>query len=56
MYALFWDGDLLIKRIYKEGGGVLRLISDNPAYPNKIVNETNGESLVVIGRVVYRSG
>ncbi|WII94979.1 helix-turn-helix domain-containing protein [Moraxella haemolytica] len=56
VYALFWDGDLLIKRIYKEGGGVLRLSSDNPAYPAKIVNETNGESLVIIGRVVYRSG
>lgn len=56
VYALFWDGDLLIKRIYKEGGGVLRLASDNPAYPAKIVNETNGESLIIIGRVVYRSG
>lgn len=56
VYALFWDGDLLIKRIYKEGGGVLRLASDNPGYPTKIVNESNGESLVIIGRVVYRSG
>lgn len=56
VYALFWDGDLLIKRIYKEGGGVLRLTSDNKSYPEKIVNETNGESLVIIGRVVYRSG
>lgn len=56
VYALFWDGDLLIKRIYKEGGGVLRLSSDNPTYPAKIVNESNGESLIIIGRVVYRSG
>lgn len=56
VYALFWDGDLLIKRIYKEGGGVLRLAGDNTAYKDKIVNESNGESLVIIGRVVYRSG
>lgn len=56
VYALFWDGDLLIKRVYKEGGGVLRLTSDNKSYPDKIVNESNGESLVIIGRVVYRSG
>lgn len=56
VYALFWDGDLLIKRIYKEGGGVLRLTSDNKNYPDKIVNDSNGESLCLIGRVMYRSG
>lgn len=56
VYALFWDGDLLIKRIYKEGGGVLRLTSDNKSYPDKIVNDSNGESLCLIGRVMYRSG
>ncbi len=56
VYALFWDGDLLIKRIYKEGGGVLRLASDNKNYRDKIVDDSNGKSLIIIGRVVYRSG
>ncbi|OOS05974.1 Phage repressor protein C, contains Cro/C1-type HTH and peptisase s24 domains [Moraxella cuniculi DSM 21768] len=56
VYALFLDGDTMIKRIFKEGGGVLRLTSDNPQYKDKIIDESNGESLIIIGRVRYRSG
>lgn len=56
VYALFLDGDWMIKRIFKEGGGVLRLASDNQYYKDKIIDESNGESLIIIGRVVYRSG
>ncbi|WP_366652584.1 S24 family peptidase [Moraxella nonliquefaciens] len=56
MYALFLDGDLMIKRIFKEAGGVIRLSSDNKQYTDKIVTQDNGDSLIIIGRVVYRSG
>lgn len=56
VYALFLDGDLMIKRVFREGGGVLRLASDNQNYKDKIVNDTNGDSLIIIGRVAYRSG
>lgn len=56
VYALFLDGDLMIKRIFKEAGGVIRLSSDNKQYTDKIVTQDNGDSLIIIGRVVYRSG
>ncbi|ALT07523.1 XRE family transcriptional regulator [Moraxella bovoculi] len=56
VYALFLDGDLMIKRVFREGGGVLRLASDNTNYRDKIVNHDNGDSLIIIGRVAYRSG
>lgn len=56
VYALFLDGDTMIKRIFREAGGVLTLSSDNKNYRDKIVDESNGESLIIIGRVVYRSG
>ncbi len=56
VYALFLDGDTMIKRIFREAGGVLTLASDNKAYRDKVVNEVNGDSLIIIGRVVYRSG
>lgn len=52
----FLDGDLMIKRIFKEAGGVIRLSSDNKQYTDKIVTQDNGDSLIIIGRVVYRSG
>lgn len=56
VYALFLDGDLMIKRIFKEAGGVIRLSSDNKQYADKVVTPDNGDSLLIIGRVVYRSG
>lgn len=56
VYALFLDGDTMIKRIFREAGGVLTLTSDNKAYRDKVVDDSNGDSLIIIGRVVYRSG
>lgn len=56
VYALFLDGDTMIKRIFREAGGVLTLSSDNKAYRDKVVDDSNGDSLIIIGRVVYRSG
>lgn len=56
VYALFLGGDLMIKRIFKEAGGVIRLSSDNKQYTDKIVTQDNGVSLIIIGRVVYRGG
>lgn len=55
-YALFLDGDRMIKRIYREAGNTLILSSDNKAYRDKTVTEENGDSLIIIGRVFYRSG
>lgn len=55
VYALCLDGDLMIKRIFKEGDGALRLSSDNKNYPDKMVN-INDQDLVIIGKVIYRSG
>lgn len=55
-YALFLDGDNMIKRLFIEGGGRLRLSSDNPAYKDKIIEPEFADSLKIVGRVIYRSG
>ena len=48
VYALFLDGDLMIKRIFKEAGGVIRLSSDNKQYADKVVTPDNCDSLLII--------
>ena len=54
IYAVYLDGDSMIKRVFVEGNGVLRLASSNPIYKDKMV--THSENFGIIGRVVYRSG
>lgn len=58
-YALYFEGDALIRKIFKEQGGMLRLHPRNPKYQDKIVDtklENIESSFKIIGRVRYRSG
>lgn len=56
VYAILLDGDRMFKQIFREAGGALRLHSFNPDYPDKIVTEDNHDSLIIVGRQIYRAG
>lgn len=56
IYAVYFEGEALLKQIFKEAGGTLVLHSLNPYYRDKIVNESNGASFKVLGRQFWRAG
>jgi hypothetical protein len=47
------DEVLLVKRLERGAAGMIRVISDNPAYPR---NERAAADVAVIGRVVWKGG
>ncbi|WP_244133261.1 S24 family peptidase [Burkholderia gladioli] len=55
-YAIYFEDEPLVKQIFKEAGGALRLHSYNSKYPDKIINEEKLEFVKVVGKVIYRSG
>lgn len=55
-YAVYFEGEAMLKQIFKEDGGKLVLHSLNPKYRDKIINDVNGSSFRVIGRQFYRAG
>lgn len=57
-YAIYFEGDALIRQIFKEQGGILVLHPRNPKYKDKIVNTelADNTTFKVFGRVRYRSG
>lgn len=56
VYAMLLDGDRMLKQIFREAGGALRLHSFNSAYPDRIVTAENHQSLIIVGEQVYRAG
>ena len=56
IYAVYFEGEAMLKQIFKEEGGVLVLHSKNTKYPDKRVTEKNGSGFKVIGRQFWRSG
>lgn len=56
IYLLGFDGDVMIKQIFREGGGALRLHSHNPDYPDRFLNKEDTNSLLIIGKQIYRAG
>jgi len=55
-YAVYFEGEAMLKQIFKEQGGKFILHSLNPKYKDKIVSDDNGISFRVIGRQFYRAG
>ncbi len=51
IYVLRRDGSLLVKRLARRGGGMVAILSDNPAYPDEGGVALN--DLALIGRVVW---
>lgn len=56
VYAILLENDRMIKQIFIEPGGALRLHSFNSRYPDKLVTKENGRSLIIVGKQVYRAG
>ena len=55
-YAVYFEGEAMLKQIFKEEGGKLILHSLNPKYRDKTVSDINGANFRVIGRQFYRAG
>lgn len=56
IYAIYFEDEPLVKQIFKEPGGTLRLHSYNSEFLDKVITSGQLESLHVAGEVVYRSG
>ncbi|OTG81778.1 DNA-binding protein [Acinetobacter sp. ANC 4648] len=55
-YAVYFEGEAMLKQIFKEEGGKLVLHSLNSKYKDKTVSDVNGANFRVIGRQFYRAG
>lgn len=55
-YAVYFEGEAMLKQILKEPGGVLVLHSLNSKYRDKIISPENGANFRVIGRQFWRAG
>lgn len=56
VYAILLDGDRMFKQIFREAGGALRLHSFNAEFPDRLVTAENHQSLIIVGKQVYRAG
>lgn len=56
IYAVYFEGEGMIKQIFKEEGGRLTLHSLNPKYRDREVTEQNGTNFKVMGRQFWRAG
>jgi plasmid maintenance system antidote protein VapI len=56
IYAVVFEDEPLVKQIFKEPEGALRLHSYNPEFPDKVIHGDQLESLQIAGEVIYRSG
>ncbi|MBJ9624576.1 XRE family transcriptional regulator [Burkholderia multivorans] len=57
VYAIYFEGEPLVKQIFKQAGGSICLHSINAGkYPDKIVTPELMESVTIMGEVIYRSG
>lgn len=57
IYAVILNGKhMMFKQVFIEAGNVLRLHSLHSDYPDKLVNVEDTDSLVIVGRLIYRAG
>ena len=57
MYAIYFEDEPLVKRIFKQAGGGIVLNSYNSAkYPDKEIPADKMEFVRIVGEVIYRSG
>lgn len=56
VYAVWFEGELMLKRIFKEAGGALRLTSDNEKYYDKVVTVNTEVDFKILGEQFYRCG
>ena len=56
VFALAYGNDLRIKRLFWLADGRLRIVSDNKAYAEEIVNSEEIDRVVIIGQVMHKMG
>lgn len=56
IYAVIFEGEALVKQIFKEPGGALILHSYNDRYRDKRIEPNVNVQFAVVGEVKYRSG
>ncbi len=59
IYAILLNGEFFIKRLFKEIGGGVRVVSDNPdktRFPDRVVPVEHMEHLKIIGMAIAVSG
>ncbi|WP_234775205.1 helix-turn-helix transcriptional regulator [Paraburkholderia tropica] len=56
IYAILFEDEPLVKQIFKEPNGALRLHSYNAEFPDRILAGEQLEALHIAGEVIYRSG
>ena len=56
VYAIYYEGGERVKRLFNSPGGGLLLRSDNPNYPDILVQPSDVNYVRVIGRVVHIAG
>ncbi|WP_080426191.1 helix-turn-helix transcriptional regulator [Burkholderia ubonensis] len=56
IYAIIFEEEPLVKQIFKEPNGSLRLHSYNTDFPDRIVPTNQLDRLQIVGEVMYRSG
>jgi hypothetical protein len=56
IYAIHFEDEPLVKQIFKEPEGALRLHSYNSEFPDKVISADQFDGLHVAGEVIYRSG
>lgn len=56
VYAVCFEGEMLVKQIFKQSGGALTLHSYNARYPDRMVQANEATNFEILGQVVYRSG
>ncbi|NHC02360.1 helix-turn-helix transcriptional regulator [Acinetobacter sp. 187] len=55
-YVIYFEGEILLKKIFKEQGNILSLESLNDKYRAKKIDATDQTSFRVIGRQFWRAG
>jgi phage repressor protein C with HTH and peptisase S24 domain len=57
IYAVLFEGDLLVRQIFKLPGGVVVLHAyDDKHFPDKHISFDQAPSIEVVGEYVYRAG
>lgn len=57
MYAIYFEDEPLVKRIFKQAGGGIVLNSyNNTKYPDKEISADKMEYVRIVGELIYRSG
>lgn len=56
IYAIRYGDELRVKRVFKHFTGGLRIVSDNPAYPEEIIRPEDLHYVQIIGRVIWAAG